>query len=677
MPSPKFLGRQFADKLVGIAKQQLEDGLAFKLPRMEEVRKNEDAYFNKTPRTLKRRMNVPLPIMSGFIDTLISKVDEPPAITFGPTELADTMKARKVTAMWQVDSSPTRGMWAIKDIVGKKLAAFSGREIKEIFSESDPNYKNHLEIVDPFDFVCEPNGGWHLENHLFLGKVNVVRTKADLQEGVEKGWYERNQVARLINSTMQLTDKELDESKLREDRLRALGMNLRAHSKIGDSMYSFAVWGMVFEGERYYLMFDVKSGIWIRAHKLDDVFKRRSDEPQLWPWVSWATHYDAWNFWSKAPADDVRPIHDSMRVIFNEGLMNLRRRNWNMRAIDADIFPNPAELEWREDGIVMSTAGLRGKKMADGIYEFQPPDTTNITVNLMEFMNSFLGQKTGITAETQGVADADQKVGIFFGQLQQVADRLGLYNKFYKQAWAELGLRYMRGLRQHATEGMMVKSIGSAGGGWEEFIKEDANPISDFDIQIAGGSAEVQLNEIKKKQRADALTALSANVAVAQRLNGTWLIKETLRNGGYEEQEIKVALDTKNEADQDILAEADQAVQDIENGKRPKKNRGATADFMQYILDYADDNVPDNAPEKYNAMIAYAQSHVQTAARNAARKAAMIAGAEMAPSVPKLPGMPGEETSAIEAGSIATELAPESIPRVTNRGTLPAESVVA
>jgi len=88
-------------------------------------------------------------------------------------------------------------MWDMKDILAKKMAAFSGRAIFEIYAESDPVYKHNLEIVDPFDFVCEPNGGWHLENHLFLGKLNVYRTKADLEDGVKNGWYDGNTFAKI------------------------------------------------------------------------------------------------------------------------------------------------------------------------------------------------------------------------------------------------------------------------------------------------------------------------------------------------------------------------------------------------------------------------------------------------------------------------------------------------
>ena len=631
--------------------------------------------MNKTPRTLKRRMNVPLPVMSGFIDTLVAKIDDPPSITINPTELADLPKARKSTALMRVDSSPTRGMWDIKDILGKKMAAFSGRAVYQTYAESDPRYKHHLELVDTFDFVCEPGGGWHLETHFFLGKVNVFRTKAELQEGVENGWYDGNQVSKLINAQTMMKAEERTEMELRRQRLQNLGLNLDAHSYTGQDIYNFTEWRMVHEGTRYCLLFEPKTGIWIRAHEFDDVFERRKDEPPLWDFTSWATHYEPYTFWSKAPADDVYPIHEAMGVTFNEGLMNLRRRNWNMRAVDGDVFPDLSLLEWREDGIV-PVSGLNGRAISSGIYEFNVPDTTNITVNLIEFMNGFLGQKTGITPDVQGAADDNQKVGIYFGQLQQVADRLGLYNKFYRQCWTEIAQRYIRGLRQHATEGMVVKMIGSQGGEWEEFTREDANPISDFDIEIAGGSAQSQLDEIKKKQKADALTRVTANPNTLTLLSPKWLIEEELRTGGFEEHEIKQAMDTKNDADQEILAEADQAVQDILAKKRPKMNRGATAAFIQYILDYALDNVPMDKPDLFNALTTYAQAHMDIAIQNAAREIALTPGAMEAAGPMGAPSAGVEEVSATTPGSFVNSLPPEMTPtRVTRRGTVRAEEL--
>src|SRR5439155_11190817 len=128
----------------------------------------------------------------------------------------------------------------------------------------------------------------------------------------KKGWYDGQQVSKLLSASLMMKKEQLEEMDTREQSMRSLGLNLKAYSYVGQEVYSFVTWGMVYNGVRQYLMFEPKTKIWIRAHKLDDVFKRKSDEPELWPFVSWATHYDTWNFWSKAPADDVYPIHDAM-----------------------------------------------------------------------------------------------------------------------------------------------------------------------------------------------------------------------------------------------------------------------------------------------------------------------------------------------------------------------------
>src|SRR3972149_6829567 len=99
MPSPKFIGNELAEKIVKVAKEQMDECLSFRKGRIEEIRKNEDAYFNKVPRTLKRRLNIPLPVMSGFVVTLLPQIDDAPIININPTERADLSKARKSKAM--------------------------------------------------------------------------------------------------------------------------------------------------------------------------------------------------------------------------------------------------------------------------------------------------------------------------------------------------------------------------------------------------------------------------------------------------------------------------------------------------------------------------------------------------------------------------------------------------
>ena len=611
--------QRLGDTLSKIAIKQLDSSIKFKQPRIDQIKKSEDLYLGVVKKALKGRVNVALPIMQGFVDTLRAKIDDKPRLIFEKKEEADLFKARKVQSSWDRDSSPTKAAWARKDRGAKMLATFSGRAIYKLFAESDPEYKSNLEIVDHHDFHCEPMGGAFLEDHLFVGQTGIFRTGDQLLKGSESGWYDSGQVSSLkaaMDTNAQQKKNNADIYKNRVNRYRALGLNPDQWQDLGVSIYHLVEWFMVYNGDRYHVIFDYDSGKWLRCVKLTDDF-----ESNLWPYVSWATHEDLFNFWSKSPCDDMRPLCDVMNLLMNQAIENRQKMNWGQRAYDPNFFPDPSQLEWsRPDGLVIAEAH-NGKGIGEGIYEFKTPEIAG-TINLFTYLDQFLGQKTGITPSAQGATDKDAKVGVYYGDLQQVADRMGLYNKAYTDAWGELALRYIWALREHLPNGYIVRILGAEGAKDEELIQTDLEP--EFDIKVISESQEAQASVIEKKQKADALTAIvtSPNPTFSSQLNPRWVVEQILRNGGYNDEEIRVGVDTRNDANQEVLAVAAESIQMIVKGIEPKIYRGATTGFVKKIVDYCTDSGVDF--ETWKRLMAYADAHLQIAQENLARKATMI-----------------------------------------------------
>jgi hypothetical protein len=632
-----MIEQELKRKLSLIAQRQIKAGVDFKKPRIKQIQKFEDMYANKVTKALKNRFNIPLPILSGFVDTLKSKIDDAPIITFTRREEADTKIAKKVSALWEKDSGDDNGQWAFIDRLVKNLAIFSGRGIYKIFSESDPQYKSYLEPRDYYDFYCEPQGGPDLEKHIFLGEQNIFKTKDELIQGSAKGYYDRRAVLNLITSNNASNGLKIQkdvEQKL--NRSRSLNLDANANNFVGEDLYNLTEHYMVYEGVRYCLLLEESTGICIRAEKLADLFEV---DPilgdALWPYVSFATHEDNYNFWSKGPCDDIYPVAEATRIIFNQSLDNLQKRNWNQRAFDDKIFPDPSKLEWRPDGLVNADIPA-GKSIRDGIYEFQTNDTTTITVNLMGFIDNFIGQKTGITPGAQGASDGDKKVGIFFGEMEQVADRLGLTNKIYKGAWAQLGKRWLRGVKAHLNEKTAVQILGSNGIEWDEL---DKNEITDLNIKVSGGSDDAKFNEMEKQRKIAVLDKIIVNPTLVGKINADWIIEEQLKTGGYDPEDIKRAIDVNNFGDQDLMTEAAKAIQDILKGKKVKINRGATTGFIQKIIDFAWDTELNE--KEFDSLIAYAESHIMIATDNMARKAqSIVRERNIATAQPQAPGMP-------------------------------------
>jgi len=605
--------RVTADEAVKVAKRQIDAGLLYREPRFRQIRDNEDVYFGKERPALKGRFNIPFDtlVMRAYVRTLMSKIDEPVKLVFKSTD--NPKAAKKVTAAWEKESGPTTGKWDMKDRLTKKLAILSGRANFLYYAESDPKYKSCLDIVDHYDLVTEPQGGVFLDDHLFTFQLNVFKTKRELVEGAAHDLYDRTQIKKLFSGTDEKDVKEnQDVYNGKASRYLALGLDPKSNNYVGQDLFRLTQGVLKYKGTRWWILFHYESGIWVRFEPLKKVF-----ESELSPFVSWAPDEDAFQFWSLAPGDDVRPTAEGIRVTLNEGLSNLQRRNWDMTGFDANRIPDPSQLKYRPDGLVQFNLAP-GENINNAIYKFTTPDNTNIVVNMVDYLNGFLGEKGGVTPGEQGNAGED-KVGIYFGNIQQAADRFGLLNRFYSQGYAELGQRFDWGLYEHAPEDYMVQIIGPLGASWEQITKDEKN--LDYSVSPVSANAEAQTNLVKAQKRSAALDKITMNPLLVAETNPKKLAEHILRFGEFDEEDIKTIMDKQNYGSEDVLAEAGMAIKQILEGEEPRINLDATSGFVQKVIDFAKSN--DLKPDIFEKLLAYAEAHMMIAEENAGRAAVM------------------------------------------------------
>ena len=614
------------ENIVAQCRREYDAGILFRQGRVKDWQANEDLYYGRVKKQLKNRFNVPMPVMSGFVDTLMSKIDEAPLIKFKPAEEADYRATKKVQSLWDTTSHSEDNDFSSKDLDMKKLACFYGRGIAKVYGESDPSFKFNMFVTDPYDFIVDPVGGGNLENARYAAEDNIFRSKSMLIAGANAGWYDKKNVMLLINGLAENVIKENDNHQQNKaNRLTALGLTANMYNFMGEGTLRFIESGTIINGHRYYVLWNYETGLHIRCEEIKEVF-----ESGLWWWASWATHRDPFNFWSKAPADDMRPIAETIKVLANQELDNRQKRNFGQRAYDPEMFPNGAELEYRPNGLVAVKAGSsKIQQIASGIYEFQTPQLDG-TINLVNWLDNFAGQKSGVTAAAQGQAD-DAKVGIYQGNLQQVADRLGLYNKSYVKFHAAVGRRFVWAAHEHLNRPEAVKILGEAGYVWEELRKSEINP--DVDILVESGSTEAQLSEIKQKKREAALVAISNNPKLAEKVNAKWLVEQHLTVGEFDDEAIRVAMDTQNDGNREVLAIASERIQEILEGKEAKLFRGANTAFQQKILDFALDNTDDDLA-MFERLTAYSAAHDKIVMENMNRKALRVR-AEQGMAIPK------------------------------------------
>lgn len=615
-----------ADDAVKIAVKQLETGVEFKNPRMTQLGKIEAMYNGKLDTAPEGHSNIPFDsvVMQGFVDTLMSKIDEPLTISYKQNLESEKKSADKLTAAVSFESAEDTGAWSSADLDGKKKAALSGRAIYKLVCQRDGNdFHAPLSVVDHYDFVCEPQGGNNLDNHLFKGQMNIYRTRQDLVKGANNGYYDKAQIIKLFKATAG-NEKKLNDDIYRHKtkRFNDVKMDIESGAYVGAAIYKIVEWVMYFKTGWYYLVFNYDHGIWLRFEKLEKVFSVAKRVPGRGPWGSWATHRDPDNFWSIGPADAIYPIAYTMKKLIDGTVDNIEKRNWQNRAYDPKVFMDPSKLRWKKDNLVKATL-KEGQALNNHIFTFETPDTTNITINLTEYLDGFLGKKTGITADTQGQSE-EKKVGIYLGNMQAVSDRLGLTNKQYSKCHTDLGLMFQYGLYDHLPPKYAVKLWGAKGLTWEEEVKK-----SDLDkkmsVKVTGGNAELKNSEIANQRKQTALGTILKSPVLLPQTNSKWLLREVLDGlGGYNEEAIRTAMDTFNDGDNEILSEAAEAIEQIIDGKNPKTNRGATTGYVQKILNYAYDN-EELTKEMFDKLIAFAKLHIPLAQANMIRQARSVA----------------------------------------------------
>jgi len=97
-----------------------------------------------------------------------------------------------------------------------------------------------------------------------------------------------------------------------------------------------------------------------------------------------------------------------------------------------------------------------------------------------------------------------------------------------------------------------------------------------------------------------------------------------MKTGGWEDEDIKRGMDIENFGNEEVIAEADQAIQDILLGKDTEIYRGMNIAGLQYMLDYSTDT-KDLEPEVIQAIREYVQDHVMIAQENSKRAMGQVA----------------------------------------------------
>lgn len=601
------VSKDLADKLTEIACKRVKAWVDFSQPRMNQIREIEDILAYKLQPALKGRINVPFDgiILNGFKDTLLSQIKEFPKVVFKDSKGSNMMGVQKTQAFFEEDTSQSKGKWKKRDRLSKSLCAISNIGIYEIHASSKSEYKSYLNNIDHYDFIAEPNGGNDIEEHNIVGRRNLFKNNSDLESEV----YNKTQVEALKKC---YTDKEF---KLSEDlyknkvaRYNALNLDIETNSYVGEGLYNLTEVEMEYKGVRYYLLFDYKSQTWIRCELLKDIFKSN-----LYSYCVWNATEPTFGILGPGPADMMRVIAESIRLNLNEILNNNRKKNWDMTAVDSEMFPDISDLDWRQDGVVVAKVPF-GQSIQNGIYKFQTPDISG-AINLNAVISGLVGLNSGISDQTKGSSSQDT-LGIANLDQLNLSKRMSLISDSYNECMSDLVLRWDWNQWEHLDDEYAIKILGKNGPELTHFNKQDSEP--DYEVSIIVNTNDVAKDKLTTEAKKEGLKLVVTNPALMGQFNPKWLGMSILSTFGFSEEEIKIGMSKEDYAAEQV-SKANKAIELILLKQEPDDVPDATPMFLEVIHNYIVANKFKMEPEVKLKMEAYWDKQSEYATMNAIR----------------------------------------------------------
>jgi hypothetical protein len=583
----------------------------FRKPQIVEWHENENLLYGKKPKTLSKRSNIMVQLMAGFEDTLLSKIKQPIYVVYTPTENADVIRARKVTNAWQLESSVSHEDWEYKDLLVKKLAMISGRGILKVYA-SYP-YSHRLDPIDHYDFLIDPMAnGMSIESARYLGQDNIIKSKYDLEEGS----YDQEKVKELINSYAENnTEKPDNIDQQKSNRFAVVGLNYSDFFQAGDSSYKLLEWYTTIKGARCVFLLDRSKKIIVKKNKLEEITGELEREGKpFWPYESWAYYPDLFNFWSPAPMSRVRELFILRNISLNEMFDNNEAKNRPMRAYDPKVYTNPALLSFQADRLIPVASGREPER---ALYTLPVNDIIE-PQQFQKILEDLTGKITGVTASGAGLSDTE-KVGIYYGDQQEVEKRMTLFEISYNRCHLKLGQKYLIYLSERLDEKSSIKILGEDGAEYEDLTQDD---LAEFDITLTGGLSQATNDALEKKQKNEFLTAQLQNPV----FNKKFQLELGMALNGFSQDDIKRAL-SPIDVDEKQSIRASQDIQKILQDIKFRPFLKAEVTYMQKIFDYVyETELPKEQEDKILAYLQIVQPIVLKNMINKARSAMALKG---------------------------------------------------
>jgi hypothetical protein len=441
-------------------KKDKDESRKFKERRFNQWNDNYLLFRDKiTTNRLTQRQSVNIPIVRETIQTWISKIDEPPLLTFESRSKDNVSKDGEIVLneLWNYYYDKLK--LDLVDNLDKKIVGLQGRSFK-IWGFS----KNEIfcDLIDPYDIEVTSQ-----MNPLDLNSANnVIRTNIfkPLREILANDKYEKvakNKLKIYLDSKEGLIKQgEMNEAHEKKvERLNALGAYNYDDYRASDVM--------VETNESYKLVWSEEDNQFIR-HKIVTaadmviLYNKPLKEAigiDFLPIVTWAEDPDLNDLWCDGKADSVRTINKVINTYISQDLENRSLRNFGMYFFDTK---NGSFVPKAFDPKPFGMYGVPGnpQEMIQQM-KIEPLADTNQTI---VFLKDLIQSSVAQTPTERGVDNTNAKtLGEIQLNLQQSTGINEVGAKNYRRAWKESGEIFYALLNENSSGQITLYKKGADG----------------------------------------------------------------------------------------------------------------------------------------------------------------------------------------------------------------------
>lgn len=434
----------------------------FKERRFDQWNVNYELYRDKVrTNRLTQRQPVNVPIMRDTIQNWISKIDEPPLLSFESRSRDNKSVDGEIVLneLWNYFFDLNK--LDLLDNLDKKIVGLQGRSFKKM---GWANSFVFCDIIDPYDVDVSPmvnpldlnSAGFVIHKNIFK-PLRVILANPKYSDAAK---YELKQYLQSTKGILKSKEVE-DEYQKRQDRLKALG----AYNFDDEEFRASDV--MVELNESYKLRWSNEKGRMVRhldviAMDKAVLYKKPMKDAigiESLPIISWADDPDLNDIWCDGKGDSVRTVNKVVNTYFSQDLENRAYRNFGM------YFFNTMGGEFKPAAFDPKPFGMYGVPgNPQEVVQQMRIEPLGDTMQSIEFLKNMIQNSVAQTATERGV---DSVEGTTLGEVklnfQQSQGRNEVTAKNYRRAWKEAGLLFYELLNANASGQMTLYKKGSDG----------------------------------------------------------------------------------------------------------------------------------------------------------------------------------------------------------------------